>query len=261
MLQKLENAYLAILRFVVLAVAGLLLISVGLLGMNALKLMKQEPPVAKAEPKVTSQEIIHVVTAPATPSAPASQGGDTPQPVKSVDPLAADYTRAANAVINFGVKVSSGAIHVERKEVIQVLKNRGKDIKELGHEEAFIKGLADVFEKALTTPSVIRSASEAAPFDVVNRIMENYVTSFNQQIDAVNAKNAQAQQKYLDDKAEGMQSLYYAAGAFGTFLMIVFLSIIIRIERNLRNLERIPAQPKTVQGVTQEPELVHSTAS
>jgi hypothetical protein len=53
----------------------------------------------------------------------------------------------------------------------------------------------------------------------------------------VTAENSRRQQEYVDKKTDGMQSLYIAAGAFGAFLMIAFLSIIIKIERDVRHLE------------------------
>lgn len=245
MLQKLENAYLAILRFVVLAVAGLLLVCVGLFGVNALKLMKEAPAMVGATPKVTSEEVVAAVTSKAVPVVPEGQGKTVARLEDQADPLAAHYDRAVNAIVKFGNKVSGITLSVNHESMVQVLKNRTKEVREAGHEEVFVKGLADVLEKALATPAVIKAASSESPFDVVDRIINHYVERFNAQINETNAKNADAHQQFQAEKEEGLQSLYYAAGGFGAFLLIVFLSIIIRIERNLRNLERLPAKQAT----------------
>ncbi len=54
----------------------------------------------------------------------------------------------------------------------------------------------------------------------------------------------QARQGHLQDKADAARNLYFALAAFGLFLLIVFLSIFIRIERNLRHLEQGARAPR-----------------
>jgi hypothetical protein len=76
--------------------------------------------------------------------------------------------------------------------------------------------------------------------DVINNALNLFTQKFHEQIQKENAEFAAKKEEYIAKKAEGMQSLYVAAGAFTAFLMIVFLSIIIRIERNLRHLENRP---------------------
>ena len=71
----------------------------------------------------------------------------------------------------------------------------------------------------------------------MKRIVDAFSKLFDEQIQKANIENAAAQREYVEKKAAGMQSIYLAGGAFGAFLMIVFLSIAIRIERNLRHLE------------------------
>ena len=76
MLHKLENAYLAILRFVILLVAGLLLIGVGIYGFGGLKALKQEPELEAVTPKVSATSVIKEVAA----NKP-NQSVDSSQPV------------------------------------------------------------------------------------------------------------------------------------------------------------------------------------
>ncbi len=265
MLQKLENAYLAILRFVVLAVAGLLLVSVVLLGMNATGLLKQQPAPVKANPQVNVQEVISASTekSAAPSSSPSTQA--TTQSDKQPNPLQPEYDRAVNAIAAYGAKLPGGPFTIDHSRVVQILKSRVADLKEPGHEEAYIKGLADTLTQALTTPAVTKSATFNEPFKPVDSVINNYIASFNAQIDETNAKNEMTQREYQFGQASSLQSLYYAAGGFGAFLLVVLLSVIIRIERNLRHLERIPAQSKTAtpapQRTTPAPEQSQAAAS
>lgn len=243
MLQRLENAYLAILRFVVLLVAGLLLISVGVLGFNATKLLKQEPVAVKAEPKVPPESIVASITKRQSTTELGQQPSDSSQTsLSNTSPLDPYYAQGARAIEKFLLKVSGGQFQADHEKVILILKNRAKEVKEPEHHDEFVKGLAAALEKTLTNPAILKSASASEPTNTVNQVLDSYTSSFNAQIEEVNAKNASVQQQYVQEKTDGLQSLYYAAGAFGSFLMIIFLSIIIRIERNLRNLERLPRE-------------------
>lgn len=245
MLQKLENAYLAILRFVVLAVAGLLLVGVVLFGLGAFKLMGQEPQPLKTEPVVTADQMIASLKkqpAAGVDTLPKEEGQGGKVDARN-DPY---YAKTVDAIDTFVRKISNGASSANREKLIDLLKEYTETkIKEPGHQDAYKQGLANVMQKTLADPAIIRSAHADAPFMAPADVLDNYTASFNSQIDQVNAKNAAAHQKYLDERAEGMQGLYYAGAAFGIFLAVVFLSIIIRIERNLRNLERLPAKPET----------------
>ena len=125
-----------------------------------------------------------------------------------------------------------------------MLKEQSADLKDPHYEAAYVKGLAETLEQTLSSPAVLKTASPEEPFRVVDKVLDGYKERFNGQIETVEAKNAEAQQKYLGEKAESQMSLYYAAAAFGAFLLIVFLSITIKIERNLRLLENLPRPEK-----------------
>jgi len=238
MLQKLENAYLAILRFVVIAVAGVLLVAVLILGINSLKAVQLKPVAKEFIPQVSENELIQGITE--KPTVPQNESQKVDGNTNKIDPNAAFYERASSAIATFVAKYSGGAERVEKAQVVAIIKKRAESLNDPKLVSAFAKGFADSIEKTLADPSVIKIAQNTSPIDVVKKIFNLFTQNFDNQIKKANAEFAAKQQEYIEKKAEGMLSLYFAAGAFGAFLIIVFLSIVIRIERNLRHLENMP---------------------
>jgi len=76
--------------------------------------------------------------------------------------------------------------------------------------------------------------------DVINKAFNVFTQKFNEKIMEENKRFRAKQEEYIIKKSEGIQSLYIAACSFAGFLIIAFLSIIIRIERSLRHLENRP---------------------
>ncbi len=235
MLQKLENAYLAILRFVVIAVSGILLVAVVILGFNSFKAVQFEPEAKEITPKVSEQELIKGITErPATPQAEQPNSASN---ANGTDPNAAFYEHASNAIVSFVTKYSGGAEGVDKDQVIAITKERAESLNDPKLVSAFAKGFSESIEKTLADPSVIKAAQATSSLDVINKALNIFTQKFHEQIEKGKEEFAAKQAEYIAQKADGMQSLYVAAGAFAAFLMIVFLSIIIRIERNLRHLE------------------------
>lgn len=239
MLQKLENAYLAILRFLVIAVASVLLVVVVILGFNSFKAIQFEPVAKEFTPLVSAQELIKGITEDKkTPEAePAEDKNDTP----AKDPNMIFYERAATAIVNYAPAIVNNVNGrnkiVEMAQIIETLKETATALEDPKLVTFFAKGFADSIKKTLKDESVYTVAKITSPKDVCDMAFSLYIRKFNEQIKKEYAEFAAKQQEYVKGKSEGMQSLYIAAGAFITFLMIVFLSIIIKIERNLRHLE------------------------
>jgi hypothetical protein len=242
MLQKLENAYLAILRFVVIAVAGVLLVAALILGINSFKAVQLEPMAKEITPQVSEQELIQGITKKPTVPQPQSESHNVDENTKKIDPNAAFYERASNAISTFVTKYSGGTESVDKAQVVEIIKKRAESLNDPKLVSAFAKGFADSIEKTLIDPSVIKIAQTTSPVDVVNEALSLFTQKFHEQIEKANAEFAVKQQEYIEKKAEGIQSLYFAAGTFVAFLMVVFLSVIIRIERNLRHLENRPVR-------------------
>ena len=235
MLQKLEDIYLAILRLVVIVVAGVLLVAVFFLGFNSFKAIQFKPVANDVLPQVSEQVLIKGISEKAT--LPKNEAHENENGAKKIDANTAFYERASNAIATFVAEYSGGAESVDKTQIIAIIKKRAESLEDQKLATAFAKGFADSIEKTLLDPTVIKVAQTTSTLDVVNKALNLFTQNFNEQIRKENSKFAAKQQEYLEKKNEGIQSLYIAAGAFGTFLMIVFLSIIIRIERNLRHLE------------------------
>lgn len=238
MLHKLENAYLAILRFVILLVAGLLLVGVGIFGFGGLKMLKPAPELESVTPKVSAAEVLKEVAA--SKSEQNTDGAPSEStPSLQVDPYATYYNRMVKAIRVFVGKTAPDFNLASNEDLVQVLKNKEMNAKSPEWTAAYVKGLAETIEVALASPEAIKVAKEKGAIEVIDGVIKKYTEHFNGQIDQKNQANAEALSAHEIEKADGLQSLYMAGGAFGAFLVIIFLSIIIRIERNLRNLERL----------------------
>lgn len=236
MLQKIENSFLSILRAVVLAAAALSLIGFVIFGVGALKLAKSEPEPQAPSIHIAPQSLLDQVTdKQSTPaSAPvAASAATTAQDSKRQEV----YDRACKAIAKFAVAMEGPQTTINRDKVISVIDERAKLITGENLKKDYIAGMGVALEKVLGDPNLVKQAKQQQnPYAVIDRTLDAYTEQFNRQVEANDASNALAKQQYFENKAEGMQNLYYAVGLFGAFLLIVFLSIFIKIERNLRYL-------------------------
>jgi hypothetical protein len=239
MLQKLENVYLDILRFVVIAVAGVLLVAALILGINSLMAVL-EPMPKETTPQVSEKELIEGITKKPTVPQSQSKSHNVDENTKKIDPNTAFYERASNAISTFVTKYSGGKESVDKSQVVEVIKERAESFDDPKLVSAFAKGFADSIQKTLIDPSVIKIAQTTSTVDVVNEALGLFTQKFHEQIEKANEEFAAKQEEYTEKKAEGILSFYFAVGAFVAFIMVVFLSVVIRIERNLRHLENKP---------------------
>jgi hypothetical protein len=91
-------------------------------------------------------------------------------------------------------------------------------------------------EKTFSNDAVLQRARRSSPIEVANQALNLFTEKFHHDVLQAKGEQSQKQLEYQQKKAEGIQSLYMALGTFATFLSIVFLSLVIRIERNLRYL-------------------------
>lgn len=108
---------------------------------------------------------------------------------------------------------------------------------ELNH--AFAAGFLARVTEIVADQNFVKWELDKRAEDALSDVMTSYKVEFGKQIEAAEAANERAREEHAAKKAESLQMLYVAGAAFLTFLLIVFLSIIIRIERNLR-----PQQPQ-----------------
>lgn len=236
MLQKLENAYLAILRFVVILVAGLLLVAVVILVLNSMKVFKSELVVKKVDPHVSHEFVIKQLTSKDTTKTASDTKLEHSSPMIK-DPNNKYYSQIATSLIKFVQKNAEGYDSINKSKIIEYVKKQADTFTDPEIKTKYAQGLAATIDKILNSPQVTKMAKNQAPVEIVEKVMDLYTSEFSAQIEEDKRNALYEEQLYAARKVEAMQSLYIAAGAFGTFLMIIFISIIIRIERNLRFLE------------------------
>jgi len=153
------------------------------------------------------------------------------------------------------------------------LKQRAKPYENTPDAKPFSEGLALAMEKVLNEPKVIKlveptitkavapvvvaSAPEGgeidevqspaqprfkvSPIDVVNKALFDYVSAFEENVKKRDQASVDTISEAAERKATAMTQLYMAGGIFGSFLFLVFISIVVKIERNLRALSLAPS--------------------
>lgn len=240
MLQKLENAYLAILRGAVIVASGILLNGFVIYSLAALKGFGDGPSEAVAPPKVNSDALVEKMTASKSMSE-VNQNADereTSSP-EAVEPNQKYYDLAAKTIGNYAVRVSGGSVVLDENNVDEIIKGRAESVRSEGEEliAAYAKGFSDAVGKVLADKKIGELARKSSAVDVVNQLLNIFSEEFNSQIQAEEDRIAAANIEHSLAKVESASNLYFAAACFGMFLLIVFLSIFIKIERNLRHLE------------------------
>lgn len=237
MLQIIENFYLALLRLSVILSAGLLLLSaltLAVVGVNALRepVPGDTPPPPSTNPEALKGQLLN--KEPVAPKAAASAAKQSrPQPAQ------ADLKRATDALVSFVRTHSDGSEGVDPSVVGGIVRELSVRYEEQGLAAVHAKQFADAMEKILKDPAVIADAKQRKPVTVINDLIRLFDAQFEA---SVNKAQEQQQTRRLEaqaNRAQGEQLLYIAGGVLGTFFVVVFMSIAIRIERNLRPLERI----------------------
>ena len=247
MLQKLENFYLAILRFVVLLVAGLLLIVVMVLALRSTAALYSSPGSVNRTPQVApaviESDVLATLNAAYQSAAPNQKAQSATTNQKAVrDPNQVYYAQVAASVLKFvHSNFPDQYNNVDPQDIVDDMKRLTDVFDTENLKAAYAKGLAENMASALSDPAIVQFAKLHSPQHVIPSVTNSYTDEFNQQIKDIKAKNDAAQAKYLAEQHGAKQSLYHAAVGFGIFLLIVFLLIVIKIERNLRPENRAKA--------------------
>ena len=260
-LQKLETSYLAILRFVVIVISGLLLAATLTFSVGALVGLREKPITVQPAPKVAPDWIVTKLTKTqikfgASATKPALQITQTP-----VDPNDAEYDRAADAIVSFVSKYGRGS-EVSKYDVADILKFQAEKHSTPELVKACAAGLPGVFEKVLSDKEIIELVSRPtwaepdddipqgnatvgrSPIWVMSAIQDQYFRKFQEQADQAVEDEEMERSEQASRENDAMQSMYQAAAAFGAFLLLALLSIIVRVERNLRPLAHLADKPR-----------------
>lgn len=234
MLQKLEDFYLATLRFVVILVASLLLIAVIVLGAKSISALRPAPEPVKQTPTVSQSELKKAVLKSDTASGPTTPASGA----IATDQNQAYYTRTGASIKKFFDTHFPDMYNIDPEKIASFVKERAESYPTPDLTTAYAKNLADNVDTLLSDQELIAFAKNNEPGPIIDRIFNSFSEEFDRQVKSTTAENESKQEKYLADQITAQRNLYIAASAFGIFLLIVFLSIIIRIERNLRPQSR-----------------------
>jgi hypothetical protein len=229
MLQLLEDFYLAILRFVVLLVAGLILVGVVMLAIRSVPVFKPAPAPVPENPQVSADVLRRAILI----RKPANDSEAMP-PVAAADPLSVHYRNTATSIRNFFETNFPGKFDIDIEKVTDLVKTHAEASAPSGFEEDYAASLSESAAGILSDPNVIAYAKENDAMVVIDRLLSSFAEEFARQVRLTSEQNEARQAAYTAEKVRAQENLYQALAGFGTFLLIVFLSIIIRIERNLR---------------------------
>lgn len=236
MLQKLEDFYLAILRFVVILVAGVLLVTVVLLAVRSVDALSPPPEPTKATPTVSQSALKKTVL-----TVDNAQPGTTASAGTEADPNQSYYNHVGASIKTFFDTHFAGQYNINPNGLADFVKERASAYESDEIKSAYAKNLSENIDALLADKDLIAYAKSNEPGPTIDRIVNSFTEEFNRQITETESENQEKQDAYLAAKAQSQRNLYMAVSAFGIFLLIVFLSIIIRIERNLRPQNRATA--------------------
>ena len=244
-LSKVENAYLTILRLVVLTGATLALISAIILGTSSASKLLSSEPKDTAPALVTPQDTpkLDAFLASNKPEAHVPKKAKTSKKLedKTQNP---DLVASAKNISQYVKEVFQGDLDHNKALGIFIEKsNRLPEETQNSYFKSANEFSAELLKKVAEQKALVATTRdagqdvEAAPsFLNVDAALQWHLVQFAEIVDKNNAEIAQKQQEYVLAKAAGTQELYLAAGSFVTFLLVVFLFIIIKIERNLRGV-------------------------
>lgn len=260
-----EKSYLDLLRVVVLVVATILLILSLIAGLSGgLGFFNFGDGVVSPE-KVTVDEVIQdLAPRPQEVNKPAEK---SQVDQKKVDPFQDKYEKIVERISLF-VKANSKE-SINKDAAIEFISKNTNRYDDPLIRESYINGLSDTVDQAFKSDIVVSrlktvdkvapskveavpaSAAEGeevapvpeaqdlkikkeSPIDISIEVIEKYTEHFNAKIAVANEETAKNQAEKALNKAGSLIKLYVAGAAFFLFLLVVFVSILIKIERNLR---------------------------
>lgn len=267
-LKRVEELYLDVLRFILIAAASILLIAAVGFGVMAGKNYSQSSQIDKPVPaEVNPSEVTDSVLASKSENKPSSV--TTPSRVgedgKTADPNEQTYERIAKIIVEFVRKNGQGLETIQLAPVIEVTRRKAHQYDDPTVVKEFADGLVITMEKTLADPKIAKLFEPAAPapvapsapvanegevaeqqaapvtatlrespIEIVNSTLTTYIRLFNAKIKEREQAKAAAIAEEVQSKATAMTQLTIAGSTFGAFLFLVFISIVVKIERNLR---------------------------
>lgn len=279
MINKVENTYLNLLRTIILILASVLLIGsivaglIGLFGISSFGSGNVSPEKVSADAVI--QEMAPEQPKPANPE-PVKENvvavdpfqkdyekiidiindfgkanGDTfsnkTEAVKWVAELANNYNPDTKAIYVKGLsetvdKAVKSPILINRVKVKPVPKSPAAPVKPVAKAPVDTEtgdGTDVPVEQVIPEQEVVKPVQES-PIDVGIEVVKRFTDDFNANLEVARAETERNQANKMARQASSLMTLYIAGGIFGSFLMIVFFLILVKIERNLRVISEKP---------------------
>jgi len=248
-LNKVENAYLTILRIVALTGATLALIFAVGLGVSAASKLIDPEPKDTPSALITTQDYPKL-DAFIIQNRPETHTQEKAENLKILEDKIKNSDLDASAMniskYYMGVFEGSNLDHNTVRDLIV----KGANIFPEETKNAYFKSLnefsAELLNKIAEQKALVTAAQTAGQdvntssgFIDIDSAIKWHFDRFSAMVEENKAEIEQRQQNYASAKASGTQELYIAAGSFGAFLLVVFIFIIIKIERNLRGISVI----------------------
>lgn len=240
---KLENAFLAILRVVILVVLAVSLVAavgLGVYGAKDLGASERSYQPEKVDNKALLQELRKSLEeAPeAAPAAPATSKPGAPKAenkaleeeltkqLKTVTDFLGQFQKSLNNPEAFksGLRRKATTLALDPKSEASVLE--------------YAKGQTEFFTLALADAEILATLKKKDDEDLLGKFFSTavdlYPDFFEKQAEKRKEFEAQEAERVMAAKGGAMLKLYVAAGLFGAFLLISLILVLVKIERNLR---------------------------
>jgi len=240
---KLENAFLAILRVVILVVLALSLVAAVALGVWAVKDMGASPTPYKSEAvdnKALTQELKKSLESAPAASQPAPQKPNAPKGGKAENKaLEEELGKQLKVVSDFLSKFEKNLNNPDgfKADLRKKANTLALEPQSEASVLAYAKGQTDLFSLALADPEIIailKKKDDDAFGNYFSAAVDIYPDFFERQAESRKEFEAEESARVLGAKAGAMMKLSIAGGMFGTFLLISLILVLVKIERNLR---------------------------
>jgi len=261
---KLETAYLNILRYFILAVATVSLIAVVIAGGMAISAAFSKPP--KAQEKIKFEDMakdlkkgftVEEFRKDGLPKAEENPQEQTPaqKPVDNAfrEFIGSTVSKIADNFITYQKAVSNIELNKEKLEAFIVNFPFKEGIRQDKSVITFyFETLVPLSDDLSKQAPAIANLPEENRLNLDN-IMMWHLKKVNKTVETVDETNvrqdAEFQRKqdaYLEKKALTYTFAIFAGAAFGIFLIVIMLFIMVKIERNLRPLQQIADNERTL---------------
>jgi hypothetical protein len=236
---KLENTFLGVLRIVILIALSISIIGSLVFGIMGLSNLNATP--AKYEYKDPNiKELVNELNKslegkPSQSEPKTSPSNDKPNKNEKLDIEIEKQVKLVTEFLGrYNREPNTDALRSVLKKEAENLAFNPKDQSSV---VKYAKGQTDFFEKVFTNKEILSFFEKLDPSNFSNAyrpILDIYPDYFKEQRSEKKSFESEQNAEVMGQKAGAALNLYIAAGMFLTFLMISFILVLVKIERNLR---------------------------